>query len=119
MKKTFTYRLCVCVLPRIGGLTTIPLALLGIAAILFFAFVPFSLASTWNWNYQTVQNSGDSGYGNSIALDSLGRPHISYVEFDYLGRKYYLKYTYWNGSAWQVQTLLAIGDLGPNKRPCS
>ena len=47
-----------------------------------------------------------SGRGASMALDSLGRPHIAYSSFDDD-----LRYTSWDGSAWQKTTILADGSV--------
>lgn len=75
--------------------------------------VPFSVSFASSWNIQTVEHWGDNGLANSIALDSFGRTHISYVEFDYLNGVYYLKYAFWDGNTWQAQYLYQIGDLIP------
>ena len=75
----------------------------------------FSLASASIWDIQTVEHWGDNGTANSIALDSLGRTHISYIEFDYFSGIYYLKYAYWDGNAWQTEYLGQTGDVSPGK----
>lgn len=48
----------------------------------------------------------DMYYGRkrtSLALDSLGQPHIAYVDHG-------LKYTHWNGTAWQLETVEAFEE---------
>ena len=75
----------------------------------------FSLVFASSWSIQTVEHWGDVGLGNSIALDSLGRVHISYIEFDYLSGTYYLKYALWDGIAWQTEYLFQTGDISPGK----
>lgn len=53
------------------------------------------------WRLDTVDASPGVGAGASLALDSTGKPDISY--YDSLNGD--LKYTHWTGSAWQVQTV--------------
>jgi hypothetical protein len=72
---------------------------------------PFSLVFASSWNIQTIEHWGDNGLGNSIALDSLGRVNISYIEFDYLAGKYYIKYAFMDGNTWKVQYVAQAGDL--------
>ena len=91
--------------------TTIKHALLLIGIVTVLIGTSFSFVFASSWNIQTVEYWGDNGTGNSIALDSLGRVHISYLEFDYLTRIYYLKYAFWDGNAWQRQSLAQNGDL--------
>lgn len=78
------------------------------------------------WQIQTVDQYGDKGSDNSIVLDSLGRPHISYRELDTWAFTNYLKYSFWNGTSWKVQYVDWTGDVGFNSslalnsldRPC-
>lgn len=44
------------------------------------AFIPVFASS---WNIQSVEHWGNVGLQNSIAIDSLGRVHISYIEDNY------------------------------------
>ncbi len=46
------------------------------------------------------------GMWNSIALDSLGNPHISYNAND--GGGGILKYASWNGTAWTIETVSSL-----------
>jgi len=62
--------------------------------------------ATWNgstWNVQTIEAIGLIGSTSyretSIAVDRLGRPHVSY----YQESTQKLKYATWNGVAWQKQ----------------
>lgn len=64
------------------------------------------------WAIQPVDRYGDQGNDNSLALDSTGRPHVSYREFDWWQVTDYLKYAYWNGISWQVQYVDTAGDVG-------
>jgi len=53
-----------------------------------------------SWYTEIVDSAGDIAYETSIALDSLGNPHISYfgdTGFD-------LKYTYYDGSDWMFRS---------------
>ena len=55
---------------------------------------------TGTWQIATVDNSADVGMWNSIAVDSLGNPRISYNVIDGA-----LKYAYWNETRWIIETV--------------
>ena len=63
------------------------------------------------WNVETVDSSHTPGYSagrtSSIAVDSNGYPHISYEYHFYVSGYIWsnLRYAYWNGSAWNIQTV--------------
>jgi fibronectin type 3 domain-containing protein len=59
------------------------------------------------WNTQVV-DPGYMDYATSIALNSSDYPRISYM--DWPNRD--LKFAQWDGSAWQLQTVDTIGDVG-------
>ena len=62
------------------------------------------------WNFQDL---GDGIQSASLALDSSGNPHISYVGGDFgSGTTSLVKYASWNGSSWDIQTVDTIGILG-------
>lgn len=73
---------------------------------------------TKTWVISPIDNVGrtdllDVGISSSIALDSAGRPHISY--YDILNKD--LKYAYWDGvwpsaGSWNVSVLDSVGDVG-------
>jgi len=58
-------------------------------------------SSGWGWSIQTVDSDGEVGLYTSIALDSAGRPHISYCDWTNGD----LKYAHWTGSYWEIQTV--------------
>jgi hypothetical protein len=63
------------------------------------------------WQLQTVAQRGQTGHGPSLALDSQGRPHVSFVE--YIQRQnnedsYRLSYAMWDGQLWRT----SIVDTG-------
>jgi cell division septation protein DedD len=60
------------------------------------------------WNIETVDSDGDVGWDTSIALDSNGYPHISYLDMS----NYDLKYAKWTGTAWSTTTVDSDGDVG-------
>jgi hypothetical protein len=61
-----------------------------------------------DWRVQTVDIEGRSP---SIALDSTGRPHISYCRIPG-GLCEELRYARWDGAKWQISTLEGGGDTG-------
>lgn len=52
-----------------------------------------------SWSIQTVDSAGSVGYYNSLAVDSVDNPCISYSSSGGL------RYAAWNGSAWDIQTI--------------
>jgi len=57
---------------------------------------------TGDWYIDTVDIGTDwVGYGTSIAIDSVNRPHIAYGN----NSNDSVKYTHWDGSSWQIQTV--------------
>ncbi|HDR06442.1 MAG TPA: fibronectin type III domain-containing protein [Candidatus Coatesbacteria bacterium] len=60
------------------------------------------------WHIEVVDSAGNVGEHTSLALDSSGRPHISY--YDGSGKT--LKYARWTGSQWQVETVDSAGAVG-------
>ncbi len=58
-----------------------------------------------SWNMQTVESDGQNP---SLSFDFSGNPAVSY----YLGTSSDLKYAYWDGSGWKVETVDSVGDVG-------
>ena len=58
------------------------------------------------WEVGTVDSQGNTGLHNSLALDSAGRAHISYLD----ATADTLKYASWTGSRWNVETVDSIGN---------
>ena len=60
-----------------------------------------------DWEIETVDSAGDTGWCTSIALDSNDYPHISYGDdWDTL------KYAKWNGATWDIETVDSAGNVG-------
>jgi hypothetical protein len=59
--------------------------------------------STWHIEVvDTVGTPGRNGGEGSLALDDLGRPHISYAD---VYNDALLKYTYFDGAAWHIEVV--------------
>jgi len=58
--------------------------------------------------YIVVDSSSDFAY-SSIALDSQSFPHIAYVDNTFTTLD--LKYAYWTGTEWHIQTIDSEGDI--------
>ena len=67
------------------------------------------------WHSERVdldQHMGGTGGYNALALDSNGYPHIAYTAGT--GSLFLnLKYAFWDGTAWQVQTIDDSEDIEP------
>ncbi len=61
-----------------------------------------------NWHTELVDGVVRAGMTNSIAVDSHGRPHISYYD----ATNQNLKYAYRDSGGWHVQTIDSVGDVG-------
>ena len=67
--------------------------------------------ATWNgsdWEIEAIDSVGDYAAYTSLALDSNGRPHISYNDRSDGD----LKYTRWNGSGWEIEVVDSDFDVG-------
>lgn len=73
-------------------------------------FTMFNSYSNPLWNANQVDPTGKSG---SIALDSNGNPHISYVQS--IDENPYLKYGLWNGTGYTSQTIDSADNSGTLK----
>ncbi|MCK4594046.1 T9SS type A sorting domain-containing protein [bacterium] len=78
--------------------------------VLLFALALAGAAFAGEWHIETVDSDGVVGSYTSLALDSSGRPHISY--YDYASGNGNLKYAHWNGSSWQIETVDSEGRVG-------
>lgn len=68
--------------------------------------VDFNLALLkFGWLFETVDQDGDVGLQSDIALDSAGRPHISYYAAN--GD---LKYAHYDGSIWITELVDSTGN---------
>jgi hypothetical protein len=54
------------------------------------------------WTVEVLDSGNYTGDHNSLALDSLDHPHISYVSQTFSRE---LKYAHWDGSSWQMETV--------------
>jgi len=61
------------------------------------------------WHNETVDWKGWGGVSNSIATDSLNRPHIAYHDVDNMT----LKHAWWDGSTWNIEIVDPSGEVIP------
>jgi hypothetical protein len=59
------------------------------------------------WVKVTIPGQTNQGAFNSIALDSQDNPHISFMDATHKA----VKYTYWNGSDWNTETIDTMSSL--------
>ncbi len=68
----------------------------------------------WNtvdvkWDHQAIAASGDMGRYVSLAIDSKGKPHMSYLDFDNKN----LMYAYQKpDNSWEFELVDSFGDVG-------
>jgi hypothetical protein len=75
---------------------------------LFAVGVPAALLdAALLWDLQTVDGEGRNGKYTDMAIDSQGRPHIAYAYS--ADDKWWLRYAFWNGTSWSIQTLQNAG----------
>ncbi|MBI4655579.1 MAG: T9SS type A sorting domain-containing protein [Elusimicrobia bacterium] len=75
-----------------------------ILGIIVFLFL-FQKTSNAGWQIQTIDSEGIVGEQTSIAIDSLGNPHIAYYD----STNSDLKYARWTGISWSTQIVDANG----------
>jgi hypothetical protein len=59
------------------------------------------------WINCLVDTKGEVGQESSIAIDSKGKPHICYID----EKNHILKYAYWTGTKWQIETIDSEADV--------
>jgi len=69
----------------------------------------FALWNGSSWENSVVDDTDDTGYSPSLALDSAGQARISY--FDY-GNRQDLKYAAWSGTDWDIEIVDSDGVVG-------
>ncbi len=69
------------------------------------SYAPVPILSPYPWQPETLDVYGNSGLGVSMALDSKGRPHISYITSVAQGQHSVLKYAHWDGVVWFFETV--------------
>ena len=71
--------------------------------------------AAWNgsaWNIEVIESSRVGMGATSIAIDSMGNSHISYNRVVGENENATLKYAWWNGSAWNIEIVDTVYDLG-------
>ncbi|MCW4005464.1 MAG: BNR repeat-containing protein [Candidatus Bathyarchaeota archaeon] len=69
----------------------------------------YATKSNSTWVIQTVDSAGTVGQYTSIAVDSLGNPHVSYYDVTHSN----LKYARFDGATWHLETVGSpLGTVG-------
>ena len=68
------------------------------------------------WQISVVDSSAQCGDYCSLAFDRQNRPAIAYYDISARSATYRkhqdLKFAYFNGSSWQIETVATAGDIG-------
>ncbi|MEM3790536.1 MAG: hypothetical protein QW260_05575, partial [Thermoproteota archaeon] len=73
--------------------------------------------ATWRWHIEVVDAMGNVGKYTSLALDTGGRPCISYADVSSMG---ILKYACFDGSSWAIEAVDGPGvDFSSSSLPAS
>ncbi len=75
--------------------------------LLFALALAGAPSATDEWHIVTVDSGLYIGEYASMALDSSGYPHFSYLD----GFNEDLKYAYWDGTAWRIETVDSVGKI--------
>ena len=69
--------------------------------------IKYARNDAMGWHLETLPiEEGHNAFGRiSLALDGSDRPHVVYSEYDPASSIYHLRYVYWNGLAWQAETI--------------
>ncbi|NQV00111.1 MAG: hypothetical protein HQ538_05185 [Parcubacteria group bacterium] len=79
-----------------------------VSGVLFSSSITKEVQATNYWHIETVVSEGDIGHKSSLALDSFGRPHISYRD----QTNWDLKYAYKSSGIWHIETVDSeIGEI--------
>jgi hypothetical protein len=100
----------------VGAYTSLALDGNGVPRISYYVYnlgsnegdLKYATRASGNWGTSFVDKTNDTGYYSSLALDSQGRPRISYYD----ATKADLRYAAWNGSSWNTDTLAGSGNVG-------
>jgi hypothetical protein len=77
-------------------------------------FLKYAYRDEDAWHVEVVDDEGQVGWGCSLALDSLDRPHISYYDLydEFQEPTQDLNYAYYDGSSWHIETVDSEGNVG-------
>ena len=85
-----------------------PFIFIALISVFFITLFGQMTSARAEWQILTLDRKGDVGDNSSLALDSSGFPHISYL--DWADRA--LNYAHWSGSGWIITTVDSSGKVG-------